>query len=247
MIESLSKVRDYISIADLVAAIGVSESTIRRDIDDMERKNLLFRDQGLIIWNQPDKSHLEKVYYRQSQNVGTKKFLAEKASALVLDKDVIFIDTGVTMFHLACAIGYDKSLTVVTNDLSIALELEKRPQINTIVLGGTIRHGTHTLNGEFAVRNLSGLRFTKMFTSAGCIHPDEGFMYYNLQATELRKKIAPLAEKVIVVADASKFSSIGFVTGIRFDQCDLLITDGIPDEFRGKLSPKTELRIFEKD
>ncbi|MCC8194194.1 MAG: DeoR/GlpR family DNA-binding transcription regulator, partial [Deltaproteobacteria bacterium] len=178
-IEAIASRSDYVALAALAPQLGVSESTVRRDIEEMENEGLLFRNQGLIIWNHPDQSHQEKVYFRSTQNVEVKQALARKAATLLEPNDVVFIDTGTTMYQLAKAVGNDLPLTVVTNDLAIALELETRTAINTIVLGGAIRHGTHSLVGGFADRNLEGLRFAKMFVATGGISLDDGFMYFN--------------------------------------------------------------------
>lgn len=235
-IERLAKSRNYILISDLSRELEVSESTVRRDLEEMEAKELLFRSQGAVVWNDRDDQHMENVFYRQIQNVDEKKLLASYAVSLIAPGDTLFIDTGTTMLELAKRIGTTMPLNVVTNDIHVAFELESKFNVSTIVLGGFLKHGTHTVVGSMPLQNLEGLHFQKMFISPGGITREGGFMFFNIQAMDVRRKVQCNSDQVIMVTDSSKFGKNGFVSGFRFDQCDVLVTDSIPPEWEEILS-----------
>ena len=230
-IEKPVKAREYISLMDIPRLLNCSESTIRRDIDEMEQKGILKRSQGVVIWNRKSPAlnpQPEMIYhYRQSQNVDAKKILGEFAAKFVHENDTLFLDTGTTMLEMAKHIP-DMTLTVVTNDLAIAMELEERVKLQVIILGGFIRRGTHTVIGSMATETLANFHFQKAFFSPAGIDREGEFMFFNLQAMEIRQKACSVADQCVMVADKSKFGKKGFVKGFGFDRCDLLITDEFP-------------------
>ena len=230
-IEKLVKGKEYIALMDIPRILNCSESTIRRDIDEMEKKGILKRSQGVVIWNKKNPTSNQQpeiiYHYRQSQNADAKRVLGEFAARFVEENDTLFLDTGTTILEMAKHIP-DMTLTVVTNDLVIAMELEERSKIQVIILGGSIRRGTHTVIGSMASDILSNFRFQKAFFSPAGIDTEGEFMFYNLQAMEVRQKACAAADKCVMVADQSKFGKKGFVKGFGFDRCDLLITDEFP-------------------
>ena len=234
-IENIAKGRKYVQISDVTKELLVSESTIRRDIEEMENKGLLIRSQGSIIWNDRTSEYLENVYYRQDQNINTKKQLAIPAAQLIEPNDILFIDTGTTMMELAKNISDDMNITVVTNDIQVALILENKFNVSTLILGGFVKRGTHTVIGSMAERNLEGIYFQKVFLSPGGI-TEEGFTFYNMQAMDVRLKVVNNAQQVIMVADSTKFGKRGFTFGFPFEKCNVLVTDFKDEDWIRKLS-----------
>lgn len=242
-IESLVKGHEYVLLSAISPVLNCSESTVRRDIDEMEQKGLLTLNQGAVIWNENNAENnrqKEMIYgYRKNQNADIKKLLGVRAAESVVQEDTLFIDTGTTTLELARHLP-DIPLTVVTNDLLIAMELENKYNITTIILGGYIRRGTHTIIGGMAMALLENFRFQKAFFSPAGIDPEGDFMFFNLQAMEIRQKVRSISEQCIMIADHTKFGKKGFVKGFSFEQCNLLIADNIPEKWQAFLKPRVE-------
>jgi DeoR/GlpR family transcriptional regulator of sugar metabolism len=240
-IEKIVKGHSFILIPDISKKLAVSESTIRRDINEMEQKQLLFRSQGAVIWNDRGNQYMENVYYRQIQNVDAKKLIAAKTASMIEPQDTLFIGTGTTTYELAKSIPGDMPLTVVTNDLHIALLLENNYNATIMMLGGFIKRGTHTVVGALAERSLEGIFFNKCFISPGGVTKEDGFTFYNVQALEVRRKALKNAEQKIMLVDSLKFGKRGFISGFAIEQCDILITDQVDAEWKQFLSAKIKL------
>ncbi len=144
------------------------------------------------------------------------------------ENDTLFLDTGTTMLELAKKLP-DITLTVVTNDLRIAIELENKYNVSIIVLGGFVRRGTHTVISDIG-HVLDSFHFQKAFFFAcRSIDVSGGFMFLNLQAMEVRAK-ASVGGKCVMIADHTKFGKKGFIKGFELSDCDLLITDCFPSD-----------------
>lgn len=231
-IERLEKIKQitsegkFISIREIAKNISISESTIRRDLNELEKQNLILRIQGDIIWKSGVDNYLENLYnYRTNSNIEIKNKLGAYASSLIEENDFVFFDTGTTIFELAKDISYNVKITAVTNDLSIALELRKRSNITTIVLGGIIQNGTTTLIGSLSEQNIKSMRFNKIFVSPGAINKEGDLMFFNIDSLPLRKKAIELSEELIILADHSKFNHNGFITFATLKDSSVLITD----------------------
>ena len=231
-IEKIVKGRDFVAIADIPQLLGCSASTVRRDIKEMESRGLLTQSQGVVIWKakspEQEQQHEIIYHYRQSQNVDIKRQLGAYAANFVEENDTLFLDTGTTMLELSKKLP-DITLTVVTNDLRIAIELENKYNVSTIVLGGFVRRGTHTVISDIG-HVLDSFHFQKAFFSPAGIDVSGGFMFLNLQAMEVRAKARASAEKCVMIADHTKFGKKGFIKGFELSDCDLLITDCFPSD-----------------
>lgn len=231
-IENIVKGRDFVAIADIPNMLNCSVSTIRRDIKEMESRGLLTQSQGVVIWKaktlDQEQQHEIIYHYRQGQNADIKRQLGAYAAKFVEENDTLFLDTGTTMLELAKSLP-DIPLSIVTNDLRIALELENKYNISTIVLGGFVRRGTHTVIGDIG-SVLDSFHFQKAFFSPAGIDTAGGFMFLNLQAMEVRMKAKASSEKCVMVADHTKFGKKGFIKGFELNDCDLLITDMFPSD-----------------
>ena len=226
----------------MIRDLHSSESTIRRDIEELVSKNLVIRSQGAVIWNDKSNLYKENVYFRTEQNLLTKTKITKIAAELIESREMIFIDTGTTMLELAKNLSEDCNLSVVTNDLKIALELENKYNVTTIMLGGIVKRGTHTTIENTGTEFLNNVCFQKAFFSPAGIS-DEGFYFLNLQAMDIRTKIAEKSEKMIMVADSAKFDKKATVLGFPFSECDILVTDTCSQEWKDKISPSTHIII----
>ena len=235
----------YVLISNLIKELNTSESTIRRDIKDLEDQGLVLLSQGSLIWKDDSNVFRENVYYREIQNADIKERISLEATKIIEPNETIFIDTGTTMLQLAKNLDEGIPLTVITNDLEIALELENKFNITTIILGGVVKRGTHTTTNDFLSNFLDNIHFQKSFFSPAGISED-GFSFLNIQAMAIRKKVVSQSEKLIMVADSSKFGKRSSVRGFSFSDCDMLFTESCPDSWRTIIGNKTKIVICQK-
>jgi DeoR/GlpR family transcriptional regulator of sugar metabolism len=176
------------------------------------------------------------------QNQDIKKQLSSAVVETLRPNETIYIDTGTTMMELVKQIPDNLPLVVVTNDLEIALELEHKFNVTTIMIGGTIKRGTHTVidNGEDHV--IDSFNFQKVIMSpAGIIK--EGFTFLNYQAMSIRQKATKRAEQLIMVADSSKLGTMASVLGFHFSPSILLYTNKCDEDWKKFLSQQVQLHI----
>ena len=228
IIEDCLMKENIIAINKLAKMAGVSEATIRRDIAKMEKLNILLRNRGKVMLT----SNINLVSYRKNININKKQAIGKLAAGIVEDNDILFIDSSTTTLEMAKCLPRDIRLTVITNNLMIALELENRPSVHVIILGGILENGTNTLFGEIAAKNLEGLRFKKAFMGAGGISESGNISYYSMHGVDFIKNIISISDKVIVLADSSKFYKTCLMTVIPCDMVGMLVTDSIPAEIR---------------
>ena len=241
-IKEITEKHKFIQITDAVNKLNTSESTIRRDIKELEDQGYVILSQGSIIWNDKKNQYRENIYYRQAQNLEPKKKIAMRALDLIVPEETIFIGTGTTMLEMVKNLPDDIPLSIVTNDLEIALSLENKYNITTIMLGGVVKRGTHTVVGNMANDILNNIYFQKVFLSPAGI-TEEGFSFLNIQAMEIREKVVKNCEKMIMVSDSSKFGKRSTVTGFSLSQCDTLITENCPEEWYVKISDYMKIII----
>lgn len=220
----LLKVNQRVDVQGLNQILHVSESTIRRDLKELEESNLLKRTHGgaIPLHNvNYEPSFLEKEVSSGQQ----KKAIAEKAVEWIREGDVILLDSGTTMVYLARELKRFKHLTVVTNAVPVAQELLAHNGIELILLGGTMRKDILSLVGPFAEQMLSMLHVDKTFIATNGIHKVEGLSTPNITEASIKRRMIASAKKVILLADSSKINEIKHVKFAGLSDIDVFITD----------------------
>lgn len=238
-IEELAAQHSAVTIAELAEYVGVSEATIRRDVEELIERGLLVRRYGSVSLADPRR---EQTYfeYRRTHNLQSKQALAQRAAELICDGDTVFIESGSTLYFMVQYITANNVLAA-TADISIAMELAKRPNIQTLMLGGYIWKGSYSVTGEFIKPMLERLLFKKYISSPACIGKNGELMYYTIQTSGLRELVAAKSEQTIVVADSSKFGRTGFITNGNLSNIQVLVTDRVPEDFQALVPPQVVL------
>ncbi|WP_375241304.1 DeoR/GlpR family DNA-binding transcription regulator [Polaribacter sp.] len=214
----------HIEVLDLCMLLNVSAVTIRKDLKLLEKKGLLFRTHGGASLKNPyanDRSIIEK----QKISVIEKNSIADAAAAIISDNDSILIASGTTVQALAKAIDPEKKLMVVTSSLAVSLELINNNNIEILQLGGYIRHSSASVIGEYAMKILESMSCSKLFIGVDGIDLDYGITTSNLNEADLNKKMMASANKIIVLADSSKFGKKSFAKVCSLTNIDRIITD----------------------
>lgn len=147
-----------VSLEKLVSLLETSESTVRRDLDELEAENKLRRVHGGA--ELPHSLQEEETIQEKSvKNLQEKKLLAQKAASLIKEKDVIFIDAGTTTAFLIHEL-VNKNVTVVTNSIHHAAQLVEK-QIPTVMVGGNVKTATDASIGGVALNQINQLHFDR--------------------------------------------------------------------------------------
>ena len=243
-IESMSQGGRYVTINEVVEKLGVSESTVRRDLAGLSRENMITVNGGGFIWNKHIGTYLQNIRKEEDKNFELKQQIAEHAATLFRDGDLVYIESGVTLRELVKRIPKNIRLTIVTPDLMVALELSNNLNVVTIILGGNLLPGGHTVAGDMAINNIQHMCFTKVFLSPHSITASGEIMFTNILMTTLRRYAIEHTQKIIVLANHTKFGSTGVFSDCNLCDVDMLITDYIPDDYKDKLSAITEISLI---
>lgn len=226
------------SVQELALAFQVSESTVRRDLKDLEESGLVRRTHGgavaLVQADNAEPSYMEKEDRFRLQ----KEAIAREAAALVREGDTIILDSGTTTYYLAKAIKSIPRLTVVTNSVVVAQELAQQSNISLVLTGGTVRYETLAMVGPMAERALEQLRVDKTFLAINGIEPAAGLTTPSITEAEIKRKMIQAAREVILLADHSKYGKSVFAKVADLKDIDRLIAD--------PLLPETAMKELEE-
>src|SRR3954447_16788156 len=178
--------RDRSSVGELSQVLGVSEVTVRKDLDQLEAQGLLTRVHGGAVVS--GRGRLEMFFAaREQEHLEEKRRIAQAAAGLVQSGQRIFLDASTTALQVARLIKDREDLIVVTNGLYTALELNFSAGITTIVVGGTMRHRSSSLVGNFNFNSLQRLRLDLGFFGARAVTAHDGLMEGDLEEAQLKQ------------------------------------------------------------
>lgn len=231
MILSLIEQRTRVDVQELCDLFQVSESTVRRDLREMEEAGLLKRTHGGAISLKTvnfEPSFLEKEISFQSE----KRAIAKKAMEFIREGDTVLLDAGTTTYYLIKELTAFSRLTVVTNSLILPQDLNLHPGLDIMILGGLVRPGVLSLVGPFADKCLDIIKVDKVFIATNGIDLKEGLTTPNLLEADIKQKMIRRADEVILLADSSKFKQVSFTKFADLKDIDICITDlGITKEY----------------
>lgn len=217
-----------LKVIELAEKFNVSESTIRRDLQEMEEKGMLIRTHGGAVGKSAtsfEPSFEEKQTERHAEKVG----IGSIAASMIEDGDTIILDSGTTSLEIARHIT-SKDITVITNSIDIAYELSQKDNVEVIVAGGNIRKNTRAMVGYITERALNNFRVDKAFIGANGISIDDGITTPNFVEAQTKKAMISVANKVIICADSSKFNKVCFSVICPLRMVSAIITSDDLDE-----------------
>lgn len=212
-----------VRIGELKAMFGVTEMTIRRDLEKLEGSGQVRRIFGGAILLGKDVALQERTGLMAEE----KARIGRYAAGLIQPGEAIFLDGGTTTIEVARAIKPGLGITAVTNALNVAQELQAKG-ITTIVSGGMIWEATSTLIGPFAAQHIGSMAYNRIFLGATGISARHGFSNSNMHEAEIKKTAIRQAAEVNVVADHSKFDAKDLLLFAAASDVHRVITDAEP-------------------
>ena len=216
-------------VSDLCERFGVSPVTIRKDLTELEKLGHIKRVYGGAIRLQDSSSMELTSQEKTGLHAAQKRSIAQLAHRYLEPGKIIAIDSGTTTMELAKTLVDVPDMTILTNDLKIALFLEKNTSHTLIFLGGTVRKNFHCTAGNMALDILDSLHVDTFFLATNAINLEWGLSTPNVEMANVKSKIMKNSMRTILLADSSKFGSASMVRFATINQIDTLITDNHAD------------------
>lgn len=214
-------------MSDLVRALGVSDMTVRRDLDVLAREGLLEKVHGGATHIGGSRSTYEPGFEAKSaQELDEKDAIARRAADLVEPGSAVALTAGTTTFAVARYLTSVPGLTVVTNSVRIAEALHASAASDqTVILSGGLRTPSDALVGPVATAALTSLNVDLCFMGVHGMDDHVGFTTPNLMEAETNRAMAQAARRLVVVADHTKWGTLGLARIARLDEASTLVTD----------------------
>ncbi len=223
----------YATLDELVREIGVSESTIRRDLESLDLSGSIKRTHGGAIYPGEVRS-MPAFEERTATAAAEKRAIGLAAAALLDDGDTVLLDGGTTTMEVARAL-VGRRLQVVTNSLPIAQLLASSPQTDLILIGGYIYPRTGVALGPLAIASMQSIRVRTAILGAGGIVA-EGIYNSNSLLVETERQMMDCGQEVMIVADHTKFGRLALARLCGLEDVDQVVVDSaLSDQDRAML------------
>jgi len=200
-IERQNKIKDIllkekrVDVYELSQRFAVTEVTIRRDLDKLEKEGYLIKIYGGAVLKEDFSPESEQPVV-EDETLEEKKLIGKIASQMIENDEAIYLSPGVTCLEIAKNLK-KKKLTVVTNDISIGAVLKDCAGIKTIITGGDLIPSTFTLVGEFALQTMKNMFINKAFISVKGIHFQSGFTVNSHEEVRVLEEIKKISNEII--------------------------------------------------
>lgn len=214
-----------VTVVDLSQQLGVSEVTIRADLQALAKRQLVIRTHGGAI---PANGMYDlALALRRQKQVQEKSRIGAAGAALVADGDAIFLDSSSTALAIVQHLKAHRHLTIMTNSLAIAQELHDTPGIRVVMPGGTLQRETASLIGVDGLDVLRQFNIQKGFFGAHGINLPEGLTDVSADQAEVKRPLVTMCRQTIAVLDATKWGRVGLASFAQPEQIHTIITDGL--------------------
>jgi DeoR/GlpR family transcriptional regulator of sugar metabolism len=227
-----------VRVTDLATEFSVSDMTIRRDLEALADRGLLAKVHGGATTVSPGSAHEPGFTAKSVRERGEKAAIAQRAAALVSPGDAIALSAGTTTAELAQRLIDVPSLTVVTNSIPVADVFYRAGRADqTVVLTGGTRTPSDALVGPVAVAAVGTLHLDMLFLGVHGMSERAGYTTPNLMEADVNRALIEAAERLVVLADHTKWGTVGISSIVPLSRAHVLITDdGLDDDARALLS-----------
>ncbi len=220
----LLNIEGAVMVSKLSAELGVTEETVRRDLEKLEAKEMLRRTHGGAL-PMDENSYEFSLEKRKVLNVESKQALARKAVQFIATGDTIFLDASTTTFYMAKELKTMKNITVITNSIRVINELSGVEGVKVIAVGGIVSNN-QSLVGAMAENYITENYFAdKMFFSSRGIGENSVILEGNEQECFIKQSMLKNSKVHYYLCDKSKIGRVGYMRLSTFDNIQYLVTD----------------------
>jgi DeoR/GlpR family transcriptional regulator of sugar metabolism len=225
-----------VRVSDLVRILGVSDMTVRRDLNALQERGLLDKVHGGATLRRDTSTSEPGFKAKSERELGEKDAIGRAAMGLAQPGSAVALTAGTTTHALARHLVEVPDLTVVTNSIAIASVFFDADVGHTVLLIGGLRTVSDALVGPVAVHALAGLHVDVVFMGVHGMDPEAGFTTPNLMEAETNRAMVASGGRLVVVADHTKWRTVGLSHIARLADADTLVTDaGLPRPARDLL------------
>lgn len=221
-IVKLLEEEDFVSVADLSRKMGTSLMTIRRDLERFEQMGIIRRVHGGAML-QKIESTVPAFVDRYERCNAEKNAIGKAALRFIQPDSIVCFDAGTTTLAVARQIPAETHFTAITTGVRTSLELSKRRLLDIIQVGGSLDHSTLTITNELSTQFLKQFRADVAFLSTRAIDSTRGSFDVNL--VREKQDLADISQKVVVLADYTKFINTPVCLALPLNRIDVVITD----------------------
>lgn len=230
--------RGSMRVVDLAARFGVSEVTIRSDLDQLEGEGRLMRDRGGALPSGQTRTvtTLPGMELRAGLNVDSKRRIAAAAASRVASGSSLLLDAGTTVVEMVRHLSRVNGLTIVTNALNVALAATASTDARVMMLGGVVGGDSGSTLGSMAEGMLKDLLVDQLFLGAQAADLENGLTDTNVEIAQIKRAMMKSARRVTLLMDSSKWETSGFIRVAPMTSVQTVITDeGLATEARQAL------------
>jgi DeoR family myo-inositol catabolism operon transcriptional repressor len=227
---------------ELVAKFDVSPNTIRRDLDELMKRQNIKKVYGGV--SSVSDNALPPLRVRMVKNSVEKQKIGELAAELIHDNLTLFLDSGSTTPYILPYLARRTEITIVTHNLYAMYEAAKYPNLNIISLGGSYNHNTGSYLSLDTLKILENISVDIALISAMGISLKYGLTNTTFLETEVKRNVSKLSKQRVLMADHSKFNCSAPISFCSFDDLDVIVTDKVPpDEFIDAIN-KNDIKLI---
>ncbi len=219
-----------LSLDELIADLGASAASVRRDLAKLEAKGLVRRTHGGVTLVEPllyEPFRYDSLFQNREQHrTAEKRKIGMAAAELILENETVGFTAGTTTTHVARNLRNRLNIRVITNAINIAMELSNCPGLKTFVTGGFVQWaGSFSLVGHAAITSLSDIYMDRVFVSVCGIDPARGITVIEPEEGLTFRSMIQQAKQTVVVADSSKIGMVTPALICPISDIHLVITD----------------------
>ena len=209
-----------VQVSDLSRELGVSLPTIRRDLEELESMGAIKKIHGGAMAVTKELSFGE----RKVKNIKEKIKIAEKASKLVVDNDIIFLDAGTTVFQMVNFIKDRTNVVVLTNSIEVTIAFLDCTNMITCLIGGSVKPVSFATVGAEAIKSIKGYKVNKLFLGADGVGEDN-FTVQDINEAYTKQAMMGIASEKYLLVDSSKLGKPTFVEVGKLGELTEIITE----------------------
>ncbi|MGD0611000.1 MAG: DeoR/GlpR family DNA-binding transcription regulator [Anaerolineales bacterium] len=214
-----------IRVPEVAELLGVSEGTIRNDLNSLAGLGQVrrVRGGGVLLDELQDRSPIFAT--RVMTHRSAKLAITQQAASLVKDNDSVMLDSSTTSYYLACCLKESRDLTVITNGIESARELAKNPSNTVILPGGVLRVDGTATSMPMGEQFLGDYHIKTAFVSCSGFTPEGGLTEVDIFEAQIKRRMIASSGSTVALIDASKFGRMDLTVFARTDQITHLFTD----------------------
>ncbi len=222
---ALLRERPGLRVSELAQLLGVSDGTIRNDLNVLDEAGQVTRVRGGAVLRDEFQDTPPALIDQARKNASAKQRIARWAADMVEDGDSILLDASTTVYHMATFLQDRHHLTIFTNGIEVARILAKNPSNTTILLGGVVRPSGSSVTGHLGYKMLLGLHIDTAFVSCSGFTPEAGLTHLDIDEAQLKIEMIGCAKQVVALIDSTKFGETSLSQFATLEEIDCIVTD----------------------